>query len=143
MAREVGVRWWEGGVLAELAQLLINAGRLDEAERYARESLSMPEEVMDRAGRVFGVGLLACIAAERAQLERAGHLWGAIEDQDAVAPLGGWRRHREACEARILRAADPVFELARVEGRASTLDDAVALAMESADAQPEGENEGQ
>ena len=142
LAREVGVRYWEGGMLAELAQLEINAGRVEEAERYARESLSLPEEVLDRAGRVFGVGLLACIAAERGQLERAGHLWGAIEDQDAVAPLGGWRRHRQTCEAKILRAADPEFELARIEGRALTLDEAVVLAMESTDAQPERESTG-
>ncbi len=136
LAREVGVRWWEGGMLAELAMLLVGAGRLDEAESYARESLSLPEEVMDRAGRVFGVGLLACIAAERGQLERAGHLWGAIEHQDAVAPLGGWRRHRQSCEARILRTADPAFEEARVEGRRLAIEGAAALAMEPVDGQP-------
>ncbi|MGQ0549297.1 MAG: ATP-binding protein [Armatimonadota bacterium] len=133
MGRKVGVPWWEGGMLAELACLSLNAGRIDEAKTRARESLALAEQLRDRAGRVFGVGLLASIAAARGQFERAGRLWGAIEDEDAVAPLGGWRRHRQACEARIREAAGPEFERGYAEGRALTLDDAVSLALESAD----------
>jgi predicted ATPase/class 3 adenylate cyclase len=129
MARDIGVRWWESGMLAELAQLSLSAGRVDEAETHARESLALAEQMHDRSGRVFGVGLLACVAAERGQLERAGRLWGAIEDEDVVAPLGGWRRHRQACEARIRETAGPDFERGHAEGRALTLDDAVSLAL--------------
>ncbi len=134
MAREAGVRWWQGGMLAELAALLLNGGRLDEAELRARESLVIADELRDRAGRVFGLGLLARVAAERGESERAGRFWGAIEDDDAVAPLGGWRRHRQECEARIREAAGPEFERGCAEGRGLTLDDAVSLALESADA---------
>jgi predicted ATPase/DNA-binding SARP family transcriptional activator len=130
MAREVGVSWWESGMLAELACLSLIAGRIDESEIRARESLALAEQLGDRAGRVFGVGLGAASAAERGQLERAGRLWGAIEDEDAGAPLGGWRRHRQACEALIREAAGPEFELGRAEGRTLTLNDAVALALE-------------
>jgi len=83
---------------------------------------------------VGGGGLLAAVAAQRGQLERAGCLWGAIEDEDAGAPLGGWRRHRQTCEALIREASGPQFERARAESRALPLDDAVALALESADA---------
>jgi len=53
-----------------------------------------------------------------------------IEDEDAGAPLGGWRRHRQACEARIREVAGPDFDRARAEGGALTLDDAVSLALE-------------
>jgi tetratricopeptide (TPR) repeat protein len=134
MAREVGLRWWESGALAELACLALNAGRIDEAEALARESLRLAKELHDRAGRVFGVGLLARIAAERGQSERAGRLWGSIEDEDVAAPLGGWRRHRQECEARIREAAGDEFERGRAEGCALTLDDAVSLALESSDA---------
>jgi hypothetical protein len=130
IAREVGVLWWESGMLAELACLSLNAGRVDESEMRARESLALAEQLGDRAGCVFGVGLGATVAAERGQLERAGRLWGAIEDEDAGAPLGGWRRHRQTCEALIRKAAGPGFERGRAEGRALTLDDAVALALE-------------
>ena len=130
MAREAGVRWWESGALAELACLALNAGRIDEADTHARESLRLAKQLHDRAGRVFGVGLLARVAAERGQSERAGRLWGSIADEDAGAPLGGWRRHRQECEARIREAAGDEFERGRAEGCALTLDDAVTLALE-------------
>jgi predicted ATPase/class 3 adenylate cyclase len=133
MAREIGVRWWESGALAELAALSLNAGHLDEGEANARESLALAEQLRDRAGRVFGVGLLARVAAERGRAERAGRLWSAVEDEDAGAPLGGWRRHRQACEARIAAVAGPDFERGYADGRAETLDDAVALALEPDD----------
>ena len=130
LALEAGVPWWQGGMLAERAALSLSAGELDEAERRARESLAIADELRDRAGRVFGVGLLAAVAAERGQAKRAGRLWGAIEDDDALAPLGGWRRHREACETRIRNAAGPDFDRGYAEGRGLDLDDAVSLALE-------------
>jgi predicted ATPase/DNA-binding SARP family transcriptional activator len=133
MGREVGVPWWESGMLAELACLSLQAGRVDAAETSARQSLALAEEIRDRAGRVFGVGLLATVAAQRRQLERAGSLWGAIEDEDAVAPLGGWRRHRDECEALIREAAGPEFETACAEGRTLTLDGAASLALDRRD----------
>ena len=102
---------------------------MDEAEANARTTLALADQLRDRSGRVFGVGLLACIAAERGQFARAGRLWGAIEDEDAGAPLGGWRRHRETCEARIRGAAGPDFDRGCAEGRALTLDVAVLLAL--------------
>jgi hypothetical protein len=69
------------------------------------------------------------VAAERGESERAGLLWGSIEEADAVAPLGGWRRHRRECEALINGAAGPGFERGRAAGRKLTLDAAVALAL--------------
>jgi predicted ATPase len=130
IARQTGVVWWEGGMLAELAALDLNAGRVEEAETHARESLAIAEQLHDRPGRVFGVGLLAWAAAERGEPERAGRLWGAIGDEVAGAPLGGWQRHREECAVRVLEAPTPEFERGRTEGRALTLDDAVAIALE-------------
>jgi ATP/maltotriose-dependent transcriptional regulator MalT len=128
LAREVGVLWWQAGMVAELAQLAAKAGRIEEAENRARASLALAEQLHDRPGRVFGVGLLAVTAAERGELERAKRLWGAIEAEDAGAPLGGWRRHRETCEARIREVAGPEFERG-AEGHTLTLDDAVTLAL--------------
>ena len=133
LARETSFDWWEGGMLAELAAVALRAGRLDEAEQRARASLAIADRVRDRAGRVFGVGLLACIAAERGQPRRAGRLWGAIEVEDAIAPLGGWRRHRQGCEARVLAVAGPDFEHARASGRELALDDAVESALREDD----------
>jgi predicted ATPase len=133
LAREVAVPWWESGMLAELAQLALNAGRIDEGETRAREALALANRIRDRGGRVFGVGLFARLAAERAQPERAGRLWGAIEHENVGAPLGGWRRHRERCEERMRQAASPEFERGYAEGHALTLDDAVSLALAPAE----------
>jgi tetratricopeptide (TPR) repeat protein len=129
LAHELRVVWWESGVLAELAALSLDTGRVDEAEEHARKSLALADELGDRSGRVFGVGLLACVAAERGEYEHAGVLWGSIEEADAVAPLGGWRGHRRECEARISGAAGPAFERGRAAGRELTLDAAVAVAL--------------
>ena len=78
---------------------------------------------------MFGVGLLSCLAAERGLLERAGRLWGAIEDERAFAPLGGWQRHRDACQARIAELANEDFERGLAAGRELELDDAVTEAL--------------
>ena len=129
LARDAGVPWWESGALAELACLSLNTGLLEEGETHARQSLAIADRLRDRPGRIFGVGILARVAAERSQAERAGRLWGAIEGEDAGAPLGGWRRHREACEARIRQAAGRDFDRGYAEGRDLTLDDAVSLAL--------------
>jgi predicted ATPase len=129
-ARQSGVEWWEGKMLAELAALFLRAGRVEEAEAHARQSLAIADRLHDRPGCVFGVGLLACLAAERGQPERAGRLWGAIEDRVAAAPLGGWQRHRAACAARMDKVAGPEFEAGRAKGGVLTLDDAVAIGFE-------------
>ena len=74
--------------------------------------------------------MLACVAGVRGEADRAGRLWGAIEDDDVRAPLGGWPRHRASCEARLVAACDgPVFDAALASGRHLSLDDAVALAL--------------
>lgn len=131
LARTAEVAWWESGALAELACLLLDAGSTDEAEQHARDALSIAELLRDRAGRIFCVGILAGVASARGESRRAGCLWGAIEDEDAGAPLGGWRRHREAVARRI--KADASLEHARgyEEGRTLSLDDAVARAAGS------------
>jgi hypothetical protein len=75
------------------------------------------------------VGLLACVAAERREYERAGRLWGATEGESAWAPLGGWERHRDACYARIQQAANAEFEVGLSSGCELELEVAVEEAM--------------
>ena len=119
-------------MLSELAMLSLSAGRLDEAETRARDSLTLADVARDRSGRVFNVGVLATVAAGRGQAELAGRLWGAIESEHAGAPLGGWRRHRQECESRIREVAGPDFDRGRVDGRAMPLETAVSIAFEAA-----------
>jgi hypothetical protein len=129
LAHDAGVDWWQGGMLAELAALSLRAGRVHDAETQARQSLELAAQLGDRSGRVFGVGLTACAAAERGELELAGRLLGAIENEQALAPLGGWQRHRDTCETRIRQLANEDFERGLAAGRDLELDDAVQEAL--------------
>ena len=110
--------------------LALREGRVEDAEAQARESLAVADRLRDRSGRVFGVGLLSSVAAERTELERAGRLWGAIENENAFAPLGGWQRHRDTCGARIRELANASFDAGLVAGRGLELDDAVDEALD-------------
>jgi tetratricopeptide (TPR) repeat protein len=130
LAREAGVIWWECGTLAELACLALNTGLLDEGEEDARAALAISDMLRDRPGRIFGVGILARVAAERGQSERAGRLWAVVEDEQVAAPLGGWLRHRAEAEERIREAAGSEFDRGYSEGRELTLDDAVTIALQ-------------
>jgi predicted ATPase/class 3 adenylate cyclase len=129
LARDSGVPWWQAGMRAELAALALRCGRVAEADTHARESLALAAQLRDRSGRIFGVGLLAAVAAERGEIRRAGRLWGSIENESAFAPLGGWQRHRDACEALVLEHADVDFERERPRGRELELDEAVEEAL--------------
>jgi predicted ATPase/class 3 adenylate cyclase len=133
MALEGGVLWWHAGMLAELACLLLDAGRIDEGEAQARRVLELAQEQQDRPGRIFGVGLMARVASERDQNERAGFLWAAVEDEAPSAPLGGWARHRDDFAARIIARADDDFERGRSRGHGLPLVEAVAVALEPTD----------
>lgn len=131
LARAAGVTWWVSGIQGELANLLLEAGSIGEADARARESLHLADEMGDRAGRVFGVALLARTAAERGRLDEARRLWSAVADVDAVAPLGGWHRHRAAYREwfgrRLGGDGGPSLPMAP----ALTLDEAVTEALRS------------
>jgi predicted ATPase/class 3 adenylate cyclase len=132
LSKDVGVLWWHAGMLMELAALSLEAGRTDEAESSACESLALAQRMRDFGGRVFGVGVLACVAAERGDAARAGRLWGAIEADRVGAPLGGWLRHRASCETHLEKLAGPELEAALAAGRELSLDDAVELTLADA-----------
>jgi predicted ATPase len=129
IVRELGIVWWEAGMLAEIASLELAAGRTEEGERLARECLTIAAEIRDLGSRVFSLGLLSVAAAQRGDHERAGRLWGTIEDELVGAPNGGWIRHRADCEARVLALRSAELERGRAVGRNWTLDEAVEYAL--------------
>jgi tetratricopeptide (TPR) repeat protein len=132
LAERAGVPWWQAGMLIELSALSLESGRIEDAEGKAREALTLAQQLRDYGGRVFGVGVLACVAGEHGDRDRAGRLWGAIEDDRVGAPLGGWMRHRASCAQRIQRLAGPELEAALARGRELSLDEAVDLALADA-----------
>jgi predicted ATPase len=129
LAREVDAIWWESGALAELGCLSLNAGLVDEGDEHARAALAIADLFRDHASRIFCVGILASVAAERGDSEQAGRLWAVVEDEQVAAPLGGWLRHRAEAEERMRQVAGPDFDRGYAEGRELTLDDAVSLAL--------------
>jgi hypothetical protein len=76
---------------------------------------------------VFTAAELAVIAAERGDAEQAGHLWGAIESEQASRPVGRWENRRQELEALVLRVDGPAFASARTEGGLLSIAEAASL----------------
>ena len=83
---------------------------------------------------IYLLSLIARCAIEHEDTERAGRLWGAIETEEARAPMAQWEMEREAYAAPLLRGAGAGFERGRTLGRTLSLDEAVTQAV---DARPE------
>jgi predicted ATPase/class 3 adenylate cyclase len=127
MAAEIGFTWWEIGMLQGVAECLIRLGRIDEAEATARRELSLSREIGDRQSSVYGLAHFAWIAALRGDEERAGLLWGAVEAEEARAPVGQWETERDDFRERV-GAGDEV-ERGRLKGRTLSLATAIEQAL--------------
>jgi predicted ATPase len=127
-ATDIGFRWWCGVALADAAEYAFQAGRLDDAERWGRESASVLFAIGSRT-TVTALGRLARLAARRGERERAGLLWGAVEAEEARTPLpAGWV-DRGRFEDELAAVAGDAFERARADGRSLSLDEAVRAAV--------------
>ena len=89
LAREVGFDWWRGVTLGNLAEQLVAAGELDEAERALLDSLEVIEAVDDRVNTPFVFATAVRLAAARCEPLRAGVLWGAIEARRGAGAEAG------------------------------------------------------
>jgi predicted ATPase len=130
MAGEIGFAWWQVGMLLGLVECLVELGRIDEAEASAREELALAREIADRQSMVFGLVHFAWIASVRGDSARAGRFWGAVEAEEARAPIGQWEDERENYAERVLGVGGPELERSRLEGRRlsfeSTVDEALS-----------------
>jgi predicted ATPase/class 3 adenylate cyclase len=124
LAGECGFTWWRLGRLLDLAELLLDRGRIPEADRRLREALPLAVQIGDRQATIFGLALLARSLGDAGLSERAGLLWGAIEAEEARAPVGGWETERDHHERLVLTHAGPEFERGRQEGNGLSLDEA-------------------
>jgi tetratricopeptide (TPR) repeat protein len=122
MSREVGWTWWEAAQLGNLAERALKDGKTEEGERQAREYLALARTIEDRTNTVYGLGLLAWAAADRADVERATTLWAAVEAEEAKGPLAMWTSERDKYAAHIPAAEGSVPKL--------MLEEAVAYALE-------------
>jgi tetratricopeptide (TPR) repeat protein len=127
VAREIGWAWWESGQLRGAAALERERGKLDAAEGHALRSLELFLGLGARLSVVLTAAELAVIAAERGDAERAGHLWGAIESEQASRPVARWENRRQELEALVLRVDGPAFASARTEGGLLSIAEAAGL----------------
>jgi predicted ATPase len=129
LCEQVGFTWMRANALLDVADLSRELGRDDAAERCAREGLHLSHHLADRQSVMYALALLARFAASSSQSERAGRLWGAIEAEEARAPVGAWEHQREEFAAPVLADGGPEFEAGRAAGRLLSLDEAVDDAL--------------
>ena len=123
--------WISGTSLVAAAELLIPAGRLDQAAIDSHNGLERLASIGDRVNTPYAIGALAAIASLRSDAVRAGTLWGALEgiaDLDpkstAAAAMSDNARYLEE-----IQGAD--FEKARAHGRSLSREQAIEYALSS------------
>jgi predicted ATPase/class 3 adenylate cyclase len=129
LAGEAGFAWWRGGAFLDLGEIALKAGRLDDALRWLREGLAVLLPLRDRQLLVYGLALLAAVAADQGQLEHAGLLWGAVEAEEQRGALGHWENEREEYGRKVFAHTGPELERGRAAGRQLTLEAAVERAL--------------
>ena len=129
-AAEVGFVWWQLHQLYHACEWSLALERFGEAEAHGRTALRIAHEIGDRIMTIYLLSLVARCAIEHEDTERAGRLWGAIETEEARAPMGQWEMEREAYAAPLLRRAGAGFERGRALGRTLSLDEVVKQALD-------------
>jgi predicted ATPase len=132
IAEEVDFRWWLAGMLARIAVVCMDLGRVDHARQSALRALELSQAMFDRKAVVYELGLLAEVDAAAGDTERAGKLWGAAEAESERTWMGSWL-HGTVEPERVLRYADERFERGRAAGRVLSIEEAVALALRGDD----------
>jgi tetratricopeptide (TPR) repeat protein len=131
IVREFGWAWWETNMLLNLAEVNRRLSRLDAADRCARDAFAMATELGDRMSSVFTAAEVACVAALRGHAAAAGRIWGAIEAEEDLAPIGQWAAQRGQYEPVILAAGRAALAESRAQGRLLSLAEAVGGAAQS------------
>ena len=134
MCAEIGFTWWRQNMLANISDCEFQLGRIDASERTCRQSLDLACEIGDRQSMVYGLAHLARTSAVERRPARAGLLWGALEAEAERAPLGQWEIEKEEYANGVLVAHGAEFDRAYAQGRALSLEAAVAEALRGATA---------
>ena len=128
MAKAAGWQWWESGQRHELLMLALRRGELEEAEREGMAALRIEIEQENRRWALYTLAGLAQVALARSELERAGVLWGAAENEAGSLP--GWPDERAHRGGRLLGESRTQFLAAYDRGLELDLWDAAALALD-------------
>ncbi len=133
--RTLGDRWGVASSLNYLGNLAIDRDDASIARAMHAESLAIAQALGDRWGMAESLGGLASVALSFAGPGRGACMGGAATRQweEVGAPSGPGKRPRFDRHIAALRAAmadDAAFDAAWQKGRAMTLEQAIALALE-------------
>ncbi|HEX8680787.1 MAG TPA: tetratricopeptide repeat protein [Ardenticatenaceae bacterium] len=134
-ARVLGQKWMLAGVLTHLGFVMHQQGDAEGAWAMHAESLALRRDIGDRAGTAASIEQMAALALSEGNSERAAHLWGAAEMLRSVlkVPLPASQRPRyegDVAAARE-RLGDSLFRAMWNEGRAMSLEQTIAYALEA------------
>jgi tetratricopeptide (TPR) repeat protein len=136
--REIADDWHIAGTLAWLGRItLYTSDDLEAAAGYFREGLIVAQRIGDGECAAFCLEGFAGLAGARAQGARSTRLYGATEAlREAIgAPLSPIDRpdHDHKVAAARAQLDEAIWRTAWNEGRAMSLDEAVAYALKEAD----------
>ncbi len=134
--RRIGDRTMEAWSLHMQSSALIRGGEVDESRRSAAEALRLFHAFGDVAGVTLGLDDFAALAVVDGDLPRAARLWGAARALSSAGGVAiadfvdGQYKFNHQPNARL--ALDPTeLERFSAEGRAMSLDESVAYALET------------
>jgi non-specific serine/threonine protein kinase len=134
LSKERGEFWCRGYQLDYMARACWLRGDRERAEELAREAVVCKHAVDDRNGLTMALETLASMAAERGQHERSATLLGLAQrvcDVNSITLVELHRQQHERSVSNIIRGIGPKsFDAAFARGRAMTIDEGVALAVE-------------
>jgi predicted ATPase/class 3 adenylate cyclase len=132
LARELGNTLLVSWDLFNLAFVALEQDDSSRALSLGCEGLTLAHAIGDDLGALISLGALSVAASKCASPRRAGALWGAAERLDEELGNTIWRRAHAEVES-MLGERGPDFELGVEEGHRLSLDEAVALALDSKD----------
>lgn len=136
---ELGDRWGIAAALNNLGNVACEQGDYAAANAVLAESLAIRSELSERRGIAESLEGLAAVEAARRRVPRSASLWAAAERlrEEIGAPLPPNERtryERQVPAARAVLGDDAAFDTAWQEGRAMPLEQAIAYALDEADA---------
>ena len=134
MGQQIGDRIGIATSLTRLGHVAIEEGNYPAARALHEESLPIQRQLGDWEGIASSLEGLATVISTDNQSLRAARIWGAASRlrEERTSPLAAVERpvfDRRVATARASAADDAAFDRAWAEGRALTLEEAVALAL--------------
>jgi non-specific serine/threonine protein kinase len=134
LSEERGESWRRGYQLDFLARAYWLRGEREKAEALAREAAVCKHAVDDRNGLTMALETLASMAADCGRHERAGILLGfaqRVRDSSSLTLIELYRQQHERSVSTIIRAiGQKSVDAAYARGRAMTIDEGVAFAVD-------------